>query len=224
MSSDDFMKPFTELVLQERKKRPAIIQHAKIASKPITLKDLPPDALKPFTPLTPDQIISLRLTSRSPAIDSNTIHSGECHCGQVALEFPRSLIANSAGYCHCADCRISHACLLYGCFYFGVSDVNNTPIYCVKGDELIKYYHSGSNVRAFCSNCGTRIFNVGMIGVGSFPSIFNSFPFNPTCHLYYGECRTRELPDGYTCEFPDGLPKVLDMFAEVGGSGLQAID
>jgi hypothetical protein len=105
-------------------------------------------------------------------------------------------------------------------FYFAVPDVSSTPIVCVGGGELISYYQrQGSQmVRGFCSRCGSRLFNVAFLGIGSHPSIFNTFPFDPAFHLEYRQRRLTVEEE----EAHERLPKLMDVYREWGGSGQAA--
>jgi len=161
----------------------------------------------------------LRLTVAEPSIDPSTVHQGECYCGKVKLEISRSSpSAAMHGYCHCGDCRIAHSTNVYAGFYWFPFSIP-TPIVCVDGAELINYYQRsvGHSIRAFCRECGTRLFNAHPNFLTSFPSIFNTLPFNPEAHYHCRERRTRE--GGTLSEFNDNLPKFVDFPVEIGGSG-----
>ena len=177
----------------------------------------------PQHPLSRDEALALRLTTAPPASDPSTVHRGSCHCGGVQLEIDRSLSAFSQGLCHCVDCRVAHAANVYAVFHFEMTQAAVTPIVCVSGSELICYYHRASSdnltVRAFCSRCGSRLVNIGYLGVGSFPSIFDTFPFRPVCHTRYGHSRFTVQEEREQRQ----LPRLVDWFAHQGGSGLAVL-
>eukprot|EP00007_Cunea_sp_BSH-02190019_P010163 CAMPEP_0174237700 /NCGR_PEP_ID=MMETSP0417-20130205/9207_1 /TAXON_ID=242541 /ORGANISM="Mayorella sp, Strain BSH-02190019" /LENGTH=202 /DNA_ID=CAMNT_0015316485 /DNA_START=9 /DNA_END=617 /DNA_ORIENTATION=+ len=109
--------------------------------------------------------------SSSSAASSSTPYSspnvppfhGECYCGAVRLCVREPAPLRSL-YCHCKECRRFHAAPLYSTFLLYKDDV--TVVY---GDEHITYFLqdkmlSGADARinlqrAFCSKCGTRLFN-----------------------------------------------------------------
>ena len=188
------------------------------------MSDVPGVSLQPPRhPLSSEEVLALRLTTGQPASDPSTVHRGRCHCGGVQLEIDRSLSAFSQGLCHCVDCRVAHAANVYAAFYFELPEAQQTPVVCVSGSELIVYYHRPSSdnciVRAFCSRCGSRLFNLCSLGVGSFPSIFDSFPFRAALQSGYSHCRFTEQEQREQRQ----LPRLLHWFEGYGDSGLQVV-
>ena len=181
---------------------------------------LPPS---PPHPLSRDAALQFRLPRRPPSGDPSAVHLGTCHCGGVRLEIDRALCASRRlyqMYCHCLDCRVAHSATVYSAFWMALLSPSDAPIAVVQGEQLLTYYHretsDNATVRAFCSTCGTRLFNVGHLGVASFPSVFPSFPFAPVCHLRYRHSRLTVEEERSHAE----LPRLLDWPAEWGGSGL----
>jgi hypothetical protein len=192
-----------------------------LPTKRVSLADVPGLPTRPPRhPLSREEALALRLTTAQPASDPSTVHRGSCHCGGVQLEIDRSLSAFSQALCHCVDCRVAHAANLYAVFYLEMTDAHHTPIVCVAGSEMIVYYHRPSSdnltVRVFCSRCGSRVVNIGYLGVGSFPSIFDSFPFHPALHTRYGHSRFTVEEEREQRQ----LPRLVDWLTEWGGSGL----
>jgi len=70
----------------------------------------------------------------------------------------------------------------------------------------------GFSDRQHCTVCGGQVLidhpTIGMVDVHA--STIRDFPFRPTLHLNYQE---------HVLPVRDGLPKLRDMPAEVGGSG-----
>lgn len=83
---------------------------------------------------------------------------GHCYCGEVkyrvVLEEADAPIFSA--YCHCDSCRRSHAAPLYH-----VVCVDDRCFQLTEGADLVvPYQKPGSRiVRAFCDQCGTRLFN-----------------------------------------------------------------
>ena len=87
--------------------------------------------------------------------------SGRCLCGAVRFEIDGRL--GPVVYCHCSMCR--HA---DGSSFATNASVRTEEFRIIRGRELIKEYESSpSNLRAFCSNCGSPIYGT----VTELPSI-----------------------------------------------------
>lgn len=124
-----------------------------------------------------------------------------CYCGAVRLEIrtdgaPPLFTA----YCHCDDCRRSHASPLYQVVCLDASDVTVTE----GAEQVVPYRKSGSRLqRCFCGTCGTRVLNRfpdwtprGRTPVAVFPSTFEAADqerlpeaFRPTRHNHAHSCR-----------------------------------
>eukprot|EP01064_Diplonema_japonicum_P028405 TRINITY_DN4353_c0_g1_i1.p1 TRINITY_DN4353_c0_g1~~TRINITY_DN4353_c0_g1_i1.p1 ORF type:complete len:145 (+),score=25.84 TRINITY_DN4353_c0_g1_i1:43-477(+) len=103
----------------------------------------------------------------------------QCYCGGVEIELDTSTAPDISTYCHCDDCRKAHASPLYQAVYNG--DKNKVKI--LKGKSLIKEYRKEGAplVRAFCTECGSRVYNDhDHIGMGVFPGMFS--PALPDSH------------------------------------------
>jgi len=83
---------------------------------------------------------------------------GHCYCGGVRLAI--DLAAGErpvfTAYCHCDSCRRSHAAPLYQ-----VVCVKSSQFKLTQGEDLVASYspEDSDMIRAFCSTCGTRLFN-----------------------------------------------------------------
>ena len=134
------------------------------------------------------------------------VHKGQCFCGAVELEATGEPAA--MGYCHCASCR-----------HWSAGPVNAftlwTPeaVRVTKGAEFVATYTKNpSSERQYCSKCGGHLMTnhppFGLIDV--YAAILPSVEFKPAVHVNYAET---VLP------IKDGLPKLKDFPAELGGSG-----
>jgi hypothetical protein len=133
-------------------------------------------------------------------------YPGSCYCGAVAIE--ASGAPEAMGYCHCDACR-SYSGAPVGAFtLWKAANVKVT-----KGEELLgEFKSSGFSNRRYCKKCGGRVVvdhpGIGMRDIA--PAMLPSLIFKPAVHLNYEET---VLP------MKDGLPKLRDFPAEVGGSG-----
>lgn len=133
-------------------------------------------------------------------------YAGKCCCGAVAIE--ASGKPEAMGYCHCEACR-SYSGGPVGAFtLWKAANVKVT-----KGDDAFGRFKSSEfSQRCFCTKCGGRIFvdhpGIGMVDIA--PATIPALAFKPAVHLNYEET---VLP------MKDGLPKLRDFPAEVGGTG-----
>ena len=131
---------------------------------------------------------------------------GACFCGAVEVEVSGQPAA--MGYCHCRSCRSWSASPVNAFILWKPEQVKVT-----KGAEQIGTYHKTAiSHRQFCRACGGHIMTshptFGLIDVYS--ATIPEFPFTPQLHVNYAET---VLP------MRDGLPKLKDFPAELGGSG-----
>lgn len=136
-------------------------------------------------------------------------HKGRCFCG--AVEIVVTGAPEEMGFCHCGSCRSYTGAPLVAFVLFKAENVKVT-----KGAEAIgRFQKSEMSERQFCAKCGghimTRHPTLGFTDV--YAAAIPTVSFKPSVHLNYGET---VLP------IRDGLPKLKDFPAEVGGSG-QAI-
>ncbi len=131
---------------------------------------------------------------------------GRCTCGAVELEATGS--PDVMGYCHCESCRSWSATPVTAFTIWKVDAVSVTS-----GAEHIRTFKKTEQVdRQFCNLCGGHLMNripsVGLVDI--FAPTLPTLEFEPTIHIHYAET---VLP------IRDGLPKMKDLPAEVGGSG-----
>jgi len=78
--------------------------------------------------------------------------NGKCLCG--AIEFEVELIPEKTFNCHCSRCRRSHG----SAFATQVFAKGDTFKF-IKGEDKISEFKDRPGVRAFCSECGSRLMN-----------------------------------------------------------------
>ena len=133
-------------------------------------------------------------------------HIGTCFCGAVSIEVAGAPL--EMGYCHCSSCRSYSGAPVSTFVLFKADDVK-----VAKGAELLGAFDKrGFSNRRFCMKCGGHVMvdhpSLGLADVHA--ATIPTFAFVPTVHLNYAET---VLP------MKDGLPKLRDFPAEVGGSG-----
>jgi len=136
----------------------------------------------------------------------NAKHTGTCFCGAVEVEVTGEPAA--MGYCHCQSCRTWSAGPVNA---FTLWTPDNVKI--TKGaDQLGKYQKTETSIRQFCTECGGHVLTdhptFGLIDV--YAALLPDLKFEPAVHVNYAET---VLP------MKDGLPKLKDFPAELGGSG-----
>jgi len=132
------------------------------------------------------------------------VHDGRCFCGAVRLEVRGEPAAQ--GYCHCESCR-SHS----GAPIRGFTLWPKDAVTVTKG-ELAGFSRTGFSDRQHCVACGGQVLiehpTIGLMDVHS--STIAGFPFEPALHVNYQE---------HVLAVRDGLPKLRDLPAEMGGTG-----
>lgn len=134
-------------------------------------------------------------------------HAGGCFCG--AVRFTVTGEPAAMGYCHCESCR-SWSAGPVNAFTLWKPDA----LEVTKGAENIASYNkTPKSERKWCRVCGGHLFThhpgFGLTDV--YAASIPGFPFKPGVHVHYQETR---LP------MKDGLPKMKDLPAEMGGSGI----
>jgi hypothetical protein len=139
-------------------------------------------------------------------MSSDNVHSGACFCG--AVEYKVTGKPAAMGYCHCSSCR-----------HWSAGPVNAFSLWprdsleVLNGaDKIGTYAKNPQSQRKWCTVCGGHLFtdhppwNLVDVYAGSIPD----FPFAAGLHVHYQET---------VLHIRDGLPKMKDMPAEMGGSG-----
>ena len=133
-------------------------------------------------------------------------HTGHCFCGSVTVEVEGA--PEAMGYCHCSSCR-SWSGGPVNAFTLWKPEA----VHVTKGAEHIATYQKTPiSERVYCANCGghlmTRHPTLGLTDV--FAATLPTLAFVPVIHVNSAET---VLP------MRDGLPKMKDFPAELGGSG-----
>lgn len=134
------------------------------------------------------------------------VHTGTCFCGAVEVEVKGS--PEAMGYCHCESCR-SWSAGPVNAFTLWAPDA----VRISRGEEHVgRYQKTERSDRQFCTKCGGHLLTVhptfGLTDV--YAATLPSLKFEPALHVNYAET---VLP------MKDGLPKLKDFPAELGGSG-----
>ncbi|WP_192252754.1 GFA family protein [Mesorhizobium caraganae] len=138
-----------------------------------------------------------------------TVHRGGCFCGAVEIEVHGTAVA--MGYCHCSSCRSWSASPVNAFTLWKPENVKVT-----KGAEFLSGFEKTEmSDRQFCTKCGGHLMTahppLGLVDV--YAATIPGVKFTPGLHINYAET---VLP------MKDGLPKLRDFPAELGGSGIAA--
>ena len=131
---------------------------------------------------------------------------GRCFCGEV--QFAVKGQPEAMGYCHCESCR-----------HWSAGPVNAFTLWKPEAlevtqgvDKIGTYNKTPASYRKWCRSCGGHIFTehpeMGLIDV--YAAVIPEFPFEAGVHVNYQEAVLR---------IKDGVTKLKDMPAEMGGSG-----
>jgi hypothetical protein len=131
---------------------------------------------------------------------------GSCFCGAVKIEVTGK--PEAMGYCHCNSCRSWSAAPVNAFSLWKPEAVE------VKSgaDQIATFQKTPFSERQYCKKCGGHLMNrhptIGLVDV--YAATIPGLPFAPGVHVNYAET---VLP------MKDGLPKLKDFPAELGGSG-----
>ncbi len=138
-------------------------------------------------------------------------NTGTCFCGAVQIEV--SGAPEAMGYCHCGSCRSWSAGPVNAFTLWKPENVKVT-----KGAEFIGHFRkTEKSDRQFCTKCGGHLmthhpgFGLTDVYAATIPGV----EFVPGVHVNYAET---VLP------VKDGLPKLRDFPAELGGSGATMVE
>lgn len=134
-------------------------------------------------------------------------HIGSCFCGAVKVEVTGSPVA--MGYCHCNSCRSWSAAPVNAFSLWKPEDVRVTS----GAEHVATFQKTKMSKRQYCKKCGGHLMNshppIGLVDV--YAATIPTLKFVPSVHVNYSET---VLP------MRDGLPKLKDFPAELGGSGV----
>lgn len=133
-------------------------------------------------------------------------YKGACFCGAVTLEATGA--PEAMGYCHCRSCRSWSAGPVNAFTLWKPDAVRVTQ----GAEEIATFAKTPASERQYCRKCGGHLMTVhpgfGLVDV--FSATLPELPFQPAVHVNYAET---VLP------IKDGLPKLKDFPAALGGSG-----
>lgn len=132
--------------------------------------------------------------------------TGTCFCG--AVEVTVTGMPEAMGYCHCDSCRHWSAGPVNAFTLWKPENVKVT-----RGQEQLGSYNkSPGSTRQWCKRCGGHVMTdhpgFGLVDV--YAALLPDLDFSPGVHVNYSETVLR---------IHDGLPKLKDFPAELGGSG-----
>ena len=137
---------------------------------------------------------------------SSNQHKGLCFCG--AIEVTAIGAPFAMGYCHCKDCRAWSAGPVNAFTLWKRDEVKVT-----KGaDSLGNFELTDASQRKFCTQCGGHEMtdHPGGDFTDVYAAVLPTVKFEPGIHVNY---------ESTVLRMKDGLPKMKDFPAEMGGSG-----
>ena len=136
------------------------------------------------------------------------MHRGECFCGTVKLEVSGD--PEVMGYCHCQSCRSCSAAPVTAFTLWKPDAIRITA----GAEHIATFQKTPLSQRQYCRKCGGHLMNnhppLGLVDV--YAATLPTLAFKPALHINYVDT---VLP------MHDGLPKLKDIPAELGGSGQQ---
>jgi hypothetical protein len=133
-------------------------------------------------------------------------YKGTCFCGAVEVTVTGDPVG--AGYCHCASCRSWSAGPVNAFTLWKPEAVKVT-----KGADKVGTFHKTENsYRKWCKECGGHLLteHPGLKLTDVYAATIPNFAFKPGVHVNYSQTVLR---------MKDGLPKLKDFPAELGGTG-----
>ena len=134
-------------------------------------------------------------------------HTGACFCGSVEIEVTGE--PADMGYCHCESCRTWSGGPVNAFTLWTPDNVKVTR----GADKVRTFKKSDNSERQYCANCGGHLMTAHPAWnlVDVYAAVIPGLPFQPGVHVHYQETKLR---------MHDGLPKMKDVPAEMGGSGV----
>jgi hypothetical protein len=140
-------------------------------------------------------------------MSNETTYQGACFCG--AVQFTVTGQPAAMGYCHCDSCRTWSAGPVNAFTLWKPEALRVTR----GADKIASFAKTPRSQRKWCKACGGHLFTEHPQWelVDVYAALIKEFPYQPGVHVHYQETR---LP------MRDGLPKMKDLPAEMGGSGV----
>ena len=133
-------------------------------------------------------------------------YAGSCFCGAVKLVIRGA--PEGMGYCHCSSCR-SWSGGPVNAFSLWKPEAVEIEL---GGEHIATFQKTPLSERKYCRKCGGHLMTnhptLGLVDV--FAATIPTLEFKPGVHVNYAETVLR---------MRDGLPKLKDFPAELGGSG-----
>src|SRR6267142_2817077 len=133
-------------------------------------------------------------------------HTGSCFCGAVEVQVTGA--PEGMGYCHCRSCRSWSGGPVNAFTLWKPDAVRITA----GAQHVATFEKTPMSQRKYCAECGGHLMTnhptLGLVDV--FAATLPTLAFTPGVHVNYAET---VLP------MRDGLPKLKDFPAELGGSG-----
>ena len=134
-------------------------------------------------------------------------HIGNCFCGAVEIEVAGS--PEAMGYCHCRSCRSWSGGPVNA---FSLWKPGGRARITAGAENVATFQRRRMSERKYCKKCGGHLMTnhppLGLVDV--FAATIPTLRSRPAVHVNYAET---VLP------MRDGLPKLKDFPAELGGSG-----
>jgi hypothetical protein len=135
-------------------------------------------------------------------------YKGECFCGAVHLEVSGE--PEAMGYCHCQSCRSWSAAPVNAFALWKLEAARFTA----GAEHVAMFAKTAMSQRQYCRKCGGHLMNnhptLRLVDV--YAATLPGLKFRPGLHV---NCAETVLP------MREGLPKLKDFPAELGGSGEQ---
>ena len=133
-------------------------------------------------------------------------YKGSCFCD--AVQFTVTGEPAAMGYCHCDSCRTWSAGPVNAFTLWKPQALRITR----GADNIGSFAKTANSHRKWCKACGGHLFteHPAWSLVDVYAAVIPDFPYQPGVHVHYQETR---LP------IRDGLPKMRDLPAQMGGSG-----
>jgi hypothetical protein len=137
----------------------------------------------------------------------DSVYRGRCFCGEVQFQVTGD--PAGMGYCHCSSCR-----------HWSAGPVNAFTLWKPEALKITRgagsigtFNKTPISYRKWCTGCGGHLFTdhptLGLVDV--YAAMLPQLKFEPGVHVHYQETVLR---------IHDGKPKMKDMPAEMGGSGV----
>ena len=141
--------------------------------------------------------------------EQNLEYVGACLCDRVRLRVSGAPVR--VAFCHCAPCRRWHAAPVNAWAAWPAPAVE-----VVRGLEELEKHAHGHSLRHWCRRCGTGLMN----RLGDWTVVYamaleaSGYVHRASCHIHCDEA---------VFDMRDGLPKYVDLPAEIGEEGVSLL-